>query len=54
MGKYIEKKENLVGKIIAQVKMELKVEDVMKREKKVKREFDFGSSGWNVGEVSPF
>jgi hypothetical protein len=44
----------LVGKTVAQVKMELKVEDVMKGEKKVKWELDFGSSGWNVGEVSPF
>jgi hypothetical protein len=34
--KCIKKKENLVGKIIAQVKTELGVEDVMKGEKKIK------------------
>lgn len=50
--KCIEKKENLVGKTIAQVKTKLGMEDVMKGEKKVKRKFDLGSSGWNVGKVS--
>jgi hypothetical protein len=37
MEKCIERKVNLLGKTIAQVKIELGVEHVMKEEKKVKR-----------------
>jgi len=44
MEKCIEKKANLVGKIVAQVETKLRVEHVMKGEKKVKQKFYMHSS----------
>jgi hypothetical protein len=51
MEKCIEKKEILLGKTIVEVKIEEGVEDLMKGERKVKQEFEYGVNGGKVGKA---